>query len=181
MKKLISTLIISASLCAGHFANAYVIQAGSFAGTNVGVEDTLLATTTGLPNSNPTTETNWVNLILNPDTTFVIKEEKVNYFATESANIFAFELQSTPGYFLIKNARWWAVFENNANANWGVVDFSKLDAGFKLPDLKSLTISHVSEFGKYTKTEVSEPSSLLLAGLGLLGLGLARRRQKNLK
>ncbi len=176
MKKLISTILMSLSIGAGSYANAYVIQAGGFAGTNVGIEDTLLGQATGLANSNPVTETNWVNSILNPDTTFVIKDDKVNYFATESVNVFAFQLQATPGYFLIKNARWWALYENNASADWAVVDFSKLNAGFKLPDLKSMTISHVTEFGKYTYTEVSEPSGLLITLLGLLGIGIARRR-----
>ncbi len=173
MKKLISTLLISVGLGITCSANAYIIQAGAFTGTNVGGLDTFLAETTGLTNSSPTTETAWVNSVLEPDTTYVIKDEPVAYFATDSANVFAFQLLSSPGYFLIKNARWWGLFENNANADWGVVDFSALNGGFNLPDLQEMTISHVSEFGEY-KVTVPEPRSLLLVLAGLLALTWSR-------
>lgn len=174
MKTITSALFLAATLVGSSPASAHIIQGSAFAGTDVGSLDTFLFQTTGLSNSNPVTETNWVNSVLNPDTGFVVKEEKVTYFATDSASVFAFQLQSEPGYFLVKNAQWWGLFENNASADWGVVDFSLLNAGFKLPDIKKMTISHVSEFGKYT--QVPEPSGLLLLGLGLLGLGAARRR-----
>lgn len=178
MNKLTSGLLLCLALGLSHATNAYVIQGGYFAGTNVGTLDILLGQTTGLANSNPTTETKWVNSLLNPDTTFTVKEEKVSYFATESANIFAFQLQESPQYFLIKNSKWWGLFENTANANWGVVNFSSLNPGFKLSDLKGTTISHVSEFGKFPEIKVPEPSSLFLIGLGLIGLGIARKRAK---
>lgn len=176
MKQITSAVLFAVALACGSPASAYTIQGSALAGTNVGSLDTLLGQTTGLSNSNPTTETNWVNTILDPDTNFVFKEEKVDYFATESASVFAFQLQTEPGYFLVKNAKWWALFENNASADWGVIDFSLLNPGFKLPDLSKMTISHVSEFGKYTQVQVPEPTSLLMVGLGLLGLCAARRR-----
>lgn len=177
MKKIISSaLIIAAALFCAVPASAYVVQGGSFDGTDVGSLDTLLGQVKYSGNSNPTSEANWVNSILNPDTTYVTKTESVTYYSTETANVFAFQLQSDPGYFLIKNAKWWAVFENNANSNWGVVNFSLLDSGFKLPDLEKMEISHVTEFGSYVS--VPEPSALLLLGLGLFGLGAARRRTK---
>lgn len=178
MNKLTSGLLLCLALGLSHATHAHVIQGGYFAGTNVGTLDILLGQTTGLANSNPTTETNWVNSLLNPDTTFTVKEEKVTYFATESATIFAFQLQASPQYFLIKNSKWWGLFENTASANWGVVDFSLLNSGFKLSDLKGTTISHVSEFGKFPEIKVPEPSSLFLIGLGLIGLGFARKRAK---
>ena len=179
MNKFITGLLVACSLSFAQLASASIIQGGVLNGTDVGNLDSLVAQTTGLSNSNPTTETNWVNSVLDPDTTFVIKEEKVTYYATDAANVFAFQLQAAPGYFLVKNARWWALFENAADADWGVVDFSQLSGGFHLPDLQSMTISHVSEFGEFPHIDVPEPSTILLVMLGLLGLGLARNRQKS--
>lgn len=178
MKKLISSLLVTAVITLCTPASAYTIKAGEiYAGTNVGSLDTLLGQTLMQGNSNPTSETNWVNSLLNPDTIYVTKTNSVEIYATaESSNVFAFQLAATPGYFLVKNAKWWALFENNANASWGVVDFSQLNSGFKFKDLENTTISHVTEFGKFTS--VAEPSSLLLFGLGLLGLGVIRRRLK---
>ncbi len=174
MKKLISLVMLTASVICATPASAYLIQGGSFAGTNVGGLDTLIGQTTGLANSSPKTETSWANTLLNPDTTYVTKEESVSYFATESASVFAFELQTEPGYFIVKNARWWALFENNASADWGVVDFSQLNSAFNFPDLSDMTISHVSEFGKFV--DVTEPSTLWLFCIGLVGFGAARRK-----
>ncbi len=180
MNKVVSSFILLFSFIWSTSASAYIIQGSSFNGTDVGNLDTLLAQTTGLSNSNPVTETNWVNSILDPDTTYASKTNSVTYYATESATVFAFQLQSEPGYFLIKNSKWWALLLNNANSNWGVVDFALLDKGFKLPDLKSMTISHVTEFGKYAPpVKVPESSSLVLFGLGLLGLCIIRKRNKS--
>lgn len=178
MKKLISSLLVTAVITFCTSASAYVIKAGEiYAGTDVGSLDTLLGQSLMQGNSNPTSETNWVNSLLDPDTTYVTKTSDVDIFATESSNIFAFQLDATPGYFLVKNAKWWALFENNTNASWAVVDFSQLDSGFKFKDLENTTISHVSEFGKFTS--IPEPSGLLLLGLGLIGLSVMRRRSKS--
>lgn len=176
MKRLLLALVWFVGLsCAS--VNAYVIQSGSFQGTNVGGLDTLIGQTTGLKNSGVATETKWVNSLLNPDTNYVLKTETVQYFSTESDNIFAFQLRSDPGYFLIKNAKWWALYQNNASSDWGVIDLSELNAGFRLSDIEGATISHVTEFGSYV--EVPEPSSLILLCLGLFGLIYFRRRYRS--
>jgi len=178
MKKLISSLLVTAVITICTPVSAYTIKASEiYAGTNVGSLDTLLGQTLMQGNSNPTSEANWVNTLLNPDTTYVTKTNSVEIYATtESSTVFTFQLAATPGYFLVKNAKWWALFENNANASWGVVDFSQLNSGFKFKDLENTTISHVSEFGKFTS--IPEPSGLLLFGLGLIGLSAIRRRLK---
>jgi len=175
MKKLISSFLFTALVTVCAPASAYMIKAGEiYSGTNVGSLDTLLGQSLMQGNSNPTSEVNWANTLLNPDTTYVTKTSNVEIYATaESNTVFAFQLAETPGYFLVKNAKWWALFENNANANWGVVDFSQLNSGFKFKDLENTTISHVTEFGKFTS--VPEPSGLLLLSLGLIGLSAARR------
>lgn len=184
MKNLIVLLSFLSSLVLAQATHAYVIKSGNFAGTDVGGLDALIGQTGTLKNSSPTTETNWVNTFLELDTEFTWKTEKVNYFATQESNsVFAFQLQEKPGYFLIKNAKWWALFENTSNADWAVVDFSLLNPKSNLPDIKSLTISHVSEFGQFPinevfKVDVSEPNGWWLICLGLLGLGLTRNRYR---
>ena len=118
--------------------------------------------------------TNWVNSILNPDVSYTLKTQKLSYYETNGTSIFAFELQSKPEYFIIKNSTFWALFENVISLDWGVFDASKLDEGFKLPDGDSWQISHVSEFNG--AVSVPEPGSISLLALGLLGLVLARRK-----
>jgi hypothetical protein len=177
MKKFIVSLVCFFGLAVSLPGAAYVITSGDLVGTHVGELDTLIGQVSKLKNSSPKTETAWVNTLLDSDVDYVFKTEDVNYFATDAANIFAFQLQSDPGYFLIKNATWWALYQNNAASNWGVIDLFQLNSGFNLSDLNGLTISHVTEFGRYV--EVPEPSALILLCLGLLSLGLFRRRQKS--
>lgn len=156
-------------------ASAYVISGSEFNGTNVGDLDIWKGSQKITGSSNPTAETNWVKTTLDTTIDYVTKTEDVTYYATDTQGVFAFQLQSEPGYFLIKNAKWWALFENKASSDWGVVDFLALDSGFKLPDLKNMQISHVTEFGKFTH-QVSEPANLFLLIIGLVGLVVARRR-----
>jgi hypothetical protein len=83
-----------------------------------------------------------------------------------------------PSYFLIKTGnlnpggtplQYWILFENTSLMNWGVVDLaSNLDLGsYEFTDIKK--ISHV--------TMVPEPGTMLLLGIGLLGLGVSARRK----
>lgn len=170
LKTMTKALIAVSVMLAATGSWAYTINSGS---TNVGSLDPLLHWTNNLQNSNPTTETNWANSILNPDTTFTLKTESVSYTAVDGGGAYAFALQSDPGYYLIKNATFWALFQNNASTDWAVFNLDGLPSGINLGKGGQLTISHVSEFGGSTR--VPEPSSLGLLAAGVLGLAAARR------
>lgn len=160
---------------------------GYFVGAvNVGNVDILLGITNALPNSSPGTETTWVNSLLNPDTAFDLKTENVSYSLVNSSDhIYAFELQANPdpGWYVVKNSQYWALFQNVSSTNWGVIDDSILPVGIHIGD--GLTISHVTELGAAPQCpvepcipdtqDVPEPSSLGLLAAGMLGLAAARR------
>ena len=151
---------------------AYTIDNGV---TDVGDLDSLVQWIDTLSNSSPQTETQWINSILNPDTTFTLKTEDVMYSAVDGGGAWAFELQSNPGYYIIKNANFWAFFENKAAMNWAVFNLEGLPDGMNLGGAGQMTISHVSEFGG---AQVPEPSSISLIAAGLLGLAATRRFAK---
>lgn len=148
----------------------YTISGGV---TNVGSLDALIGISQ-LPNSGQQTETDWVNSLLNPDTTFTTKTETVSYSLVDGqTSIYTFALQSDPGWYIVKNATWSALFQNAASVDWAVFDDNLLPGGMNLGGTGELTISHVSEFGG--STSVPEPSSLTLLVAGLLGLVATRR------
>lgn len=151
---------------------SYTIDSGA---TDVGALDQLLQWTSSLPNSNPNSETNWANSFLNPDTTFTLRTETVSYSAVDGGGAWAFALQSDPGYYIIKNATFWALFKNEASLDWAVFSLAGLPSGINLGGSGQLTISHVSEFGG---TKVPEPSSIGLIAAGLFGIAAMRRVAK---
>lgn len=176
----IRSLIVGFSLAMAAQAGAYQITTDQGV-VDVGGLDILKGQLQQTGNANPATEEAWAESILGVDLNFSnIKTETVNYYMTGAANIIAFALASDPGYYIVKNAKWFALFENTAASGWGVIDIGALSSGFNLKygcNGCAYTISHVTEFNS-GQTSVPEPGSALLMLLGLVGLWVGRRQQR---
>ncbi|MBF7074239.1 hypothetical protein ISG33_12600 [Glaciecola sp. MH2013] len=155
-------------------ANASLIQVGS---NNVGDIDTFIGQNTNLQNSNPNTELAWLQSVTNNyNLSFFNKTEDLSYQSTNTTDVIAFELfaNSTAQYFIVKNTRAWAIFENNAEFNWGVVDLNDLASPMNLKT-QGGEISHVSYFGiTVSQTNVPTPSVFTMFLLALACLRLRK-------
>jgi hypothetical protein len=125
-----------------------------------------LGSTNSLPNSNPDTEERWLEGVLgltynSPTVNYITKYDFPGSSHYQSLN--QFDPECSWAYVVIKNGKDWNAYQSEGEPYLTVDPFGKED------------ISHVTFFGN--STPVPEPGTMLLLGLGLLGLGITTRRK----
>ncbi len=115
--------------------------------TDVGLLDIFIyaSTKNELPNSNPATEESWVESILGFDVSYAKHGNNVPITPTnEDPTAFAWLLPDLESdYFVVKNAAFWALFQNVGNLAYAVVD---ADSGY-LPEKMNFGNATISHYG----------------------------------
>ena len=176
MKKYLASLMI---LCG---VIVFAAHAHALTMNEVGSVDNL-KNYTKLSNSGDTTELDWVNSILGTSFTSMVKYDTEDgagwQEVTGATGVYAIDFQSeSPAYFFIKvgvgrNDPPYThfLYENLESLNWGVIDLSVADG---ITILEIAKLSHIGELGNVA---VPEPATLILLGLGLLGIAGFRRKK----
>lgn len=172
----ISALLASTALAVSFSSTAFGYVLTGPDAIDVGELDTFVSSSiqSDLGNANPETEQDWVESVLGYSVTLEGKNEPVEIFTTQdSDSVVAFNLEYSPGLFVVKDGQDFVLFENNPSLDWGVLDLNEY---FGLNKLEDLQFSHVTEFNGQP-TVVPEPSTLALLGLGLVAVGAGSRRR----
>lgn len=180
MKKL-TALVVGAMLMMATSAMA-TYYVGT---TNVGDAD-IFVDRTKLDNSGEGTglELAWVNETLESSFLAFVRNETPDgsgWRATDSSTVFAFDLQGTPEYFLIKtgNIGYTSdfrdfLFQNISDTGWAVVDLgASFGSGYDLGTNYG-KFSHIDEFGG---APVPEPGTMMLIGMGMFGMAIYGKRR----
>ena len=150
--------------------------------TQVGDVDELIGSA-NLWNSSKAAEEKWVEATLGFDVVLEFKNDgEFNWSKVDdTSSIFAQELSTDPDYFLVKIGTGGIaglmshhLYKNMYELGYAVINLAQIAPKGVTIDIAR--VSHISEFS-VTK-QVPEPGSLALLGLGLLGLGLFRRKAK---
>ncbi len=168
-------------------------------GVDAGAVDSLIRQTSDLSTENggaggncsanassPANESCWVSNVLGFSVSLSEYSDPQPYF--ESSNTpgtygFAFAAGVTPDFYLLKNAKWWGLFDNLDSLAYAVFQASDLDAVSNI-GTTPLTISHVrigpnddNGGGGGGGNPMPLPGTVALLGLGLLAAGVARSRK----